>query len=50
MQVSMYAAYVYDATMLYALTVDKMIKSKADYNNGQDVLQFAQQIVFKGQF
>ena len=48
LKVSVYAAHVYDATILYALTVDKMIKSGIDYRDGEQFMAFAETIVFTG--
>ena len=50
MQVSMYAAYVYDATMLYLLTIEKMIKAGVDYHDGTIFLKYAKTVLFLGKY
>lgn len=45
---SSFAAFGYDAAMLYARTIDAMIKAGVDYRNGAQFLYFAQTIFFEG--
>ncbi len=43
-----YAGYLYDAVMLYGLTVDAMIKDGFDPTNGRAFLTHSQSIFFQG--
>ena len=47
-QISQYAGFVYDSTMMYALTVNAMINDNVDYRDGVQYLKYAKTISFRG--
>ena len=48
-QIGSLAPFVYDAAILYALVVNKMIADNVDYKSGSQFFKYAQKIQFNGE-